>query len=209
MGTFVKNGPPGVAVIPSVPGSVNPGNSLEIYTNDGSGNLSLAHTYTLPQAGYVIATADLNGDSNLDLVVEGQDPTSQNWSYMVLLGNGDGSFRAPVLYQQSAQETELTYPIVIADFNNDHKPDLAFAQGKQTVAVLLGNGDGTFGAPSYVFDGDGGPIVSADFNRDGNLDIAEMARPDWRSCLGKGMGRSRMQPSRLQPHWVTFRWREM
>lgn len=188
VGAFVKNGPPGVAVIPSVPGSVNPGNSLEIYTNDGSGSLSLAHTYTLPQAGYVIATADLNGDGNLDLVVEGQDPTSQNWSYMVLLGNGDGSFQAPVLYQQSAQETELTYPIVIADFNNDHKPDLAFAQGKQTVAVLLGNGDGTFGAPSYVFDGDGGPIVSADFNRDGNLDIAEDGASGLAILLGNGNG---------------------
>lgn len=188
VGAFVTNGPPGVAVIPSVPGTVNAGSSLEIYTNDGSGNLSLAHTYTLPQVGYVIATADLNGDGNLDLVVEGEDPTSQNWSYMVLLGNGDGSFQAPVLYQQSAQTTELVDPIVIADFNNDHKPDLAFAQGKQTVAVLLGNGDGTFGAPNYVFDGDGGAIVSADFNADGNLDIAEDGTSGLAILLGNGNG---------------------
>ena len=188
VGTFVKNGAPAVAVIPSVPGSVNPGTSLKIFTNDGSGNLTLAHTYTLPQAGYVIAAADLNGDSNLDLVVEGKDPSSQNWSYTVLLGNGDGSFRTPLLYQQSAQATELVYPIVIADFNNDHKPDLAFAQGNQTFAVLLGNGDGTFGAPSYVFDGDGGPIVSADFNGDKNQDVAEFGPSGLAIVLGKGDG---------------------
>jgi len=188
VGAFVKNGAPGVAVIPSIPGSVNPGTSLEIWTNDGTGALSLAHTYTLPQAGYVIATADVNGDGNLDLVVEGMDPTSQNWSYTILLGNGDGSFQAPVLYQQSAQETELAYPIVIADLNNDHKLDLAFAQGNQTFAVLLGNGDGTFSAPSYVFDGDGGPIVSADFNGDGNLDIAEDGQSGLAILLGNGNG---------------------
>lgn len=188
VGAFVKNGAPGVAVIPSVPGGVNPGTSLQIWANDGAGNLTLAHTYTLPQPGYVMATADVNGDGNLDLVVEGADPTSQDWSYMVLLGNGDGSFQTPVLHQQAAQATELAYPIVIADFNNDHKLDLAFAQGNQTFAVLLGNGDGTFGAPSYVFDGDGGWIVSADFNGDGNQDIAEGGASGLALVPGNGNG---------------------
>ena len=54
-------------------------------------------------------------------MVEGQSLTSQHWSSTALLGNGDGSFQAPRCNKQSAQETELTYPIVIADFNNDHK----------------------------------------------------------------------------------------
>ena len=148
----------------------------------------MAHTYTLPQPGYAIATGDLNGDGNLDLVVEGADPDSQNWSYIVLLGNGDGSFRTPVLYQQSAKSTNLLSPIVIADFNNDHKLDLAVTEGKDEFAVLLGNGDGTFGSPAYVFDGDGGPIVSADFNGDANLDIAEAGPSGLAILLGNGDG---------------------
>jgi|HubBroStandDraft_4_1064222.scaffolds.fasta_scaffold12837_2 hypothetical protein len=185
VGEFVANGAPGVAAIPAIA----PGNSnLYVWTNDGTGILSLAHTYTLPQPGYAIATGDLNGDGNLDLVVEGADPVSQNWSYIVLLGNGDGSFRTPVLYQQSAKSTNLLSPIVIADFNNDHKLDLAVTEGKDEFAVLLGNGDGTFGSPAYVFDGDGGPIVSADFNGDANLDIAEAGPSGLAILLGNGDG---------------------
>lgn len=184
VGKFVSNGAPGVATIPSAPG--NP-SLLSIWTNDGTGILTLAHTYTLPQPGYVIATADLNGDGNLDLVVEGTDPTGLNWSYMVLLGNGDGSFRTPVLYQQSGKSSPVS-PIVIADFNNDHKLDLAVAAGNQEFALLLGNGDGTFGSPAYVFDGDGGVIVGADFNGDGNLDIAEAGPSGLAILLGNGNG---------------------
>jgi hypothetical protein len=180
---FVKNTAPGIAAIPS-----NAPNTLYILTNDGTGILSLAHTYTLPQAGYVIASADLNGDGNADLVVEGEDPTSRDWSYMVLLGNGDGSFQQAVPHQQPTQATNLSFPIVIADFNNDHKPDLAFSQGSSTFAVLLGNGDGTFGPATYVFDGDGGEIVSGDFNNDGNLDIAETGPSGVAIVLGTGNG---------------------
>lgn len=46
-GKFVTNGAPGIAAI-----AANPGTSLYILTNDGTGVLSLAHTYTLPQPGF-------------------------------------------------------------------------------------------------------------------------------------------------------------
>jgi hypothetical protein len=175
-GKFVTNGAPGVAVISS---------SLFILTNDGTGFLTLANTYTLPQPPLGIATADLNGDGKLDLLVTGSD-TNNNWSYSVLLGNGDGSFQPPVLYQQTVQGEPTR--IVIADFNNDHKLDFAVPAGNQQFAVLLGNGDGTFAPPTYVFDGDGGVIVSADFNNDGNADIAEAGNSGLAIVLGKGDG---------------------
>jgi FG-GAP-like repeat/Abnormal spindle-like microcephaly-assoc'd, ASPM-SPD-2-Hydin len=164
IGDFDKDGTPDVAVL-----SVNSVNNLYILINDGTGALKLANTYTLQQPGYGIATADLNGDGNLDLIVTGVDPISQNWSYSVLLGKGDGSFQPPVFYQQSVVGEAPT--IAIADFNNDHKPDFAVTT-TDSVAVLLGKGNGTFSAPAYFFDGGGGSIVSADFNGDGKLDIA-------------------------------------
>ncbi len=160
IGKFNQSGAPEIAALS--------GSGVSILDNDGSGTLSLAHTYTLQQPGSSIAVADINGDGNLDLVI-GDDPDSENWSYSVLLGNGDGSFRAPVFYQQSV--TGDGSMIVIADFNGDGKPDLAFPAGSGTVAVLLGNGNGTFGAASYDYDGGASWIVSADFNGDGKADI--------------------------------------
>jgi hypothetical protein len=97
LGDFDKNGTNDVAAI-----SANNANSLFILTNDGTGALTLAHTYTLQQPSYGIATADLNGDGNLDLIVAGTDNISSDWSYSVLLGNGDGTFQSPVFYLRTS-----------------------------------------------------------------------------------------------------------
>jgi hypothetical protein len=180
VGAFNKNGTPSVAVL-----STNSMKNLYILTNDETGALSLAHTYTLQQPGYGIATADLNGDGNLDLIVTGVDPISQDWSYSVLLGKGDGTFQLPLFYPQNVSAGAPA--IVIADFNNDHKPDFVVTAGN-SVAVLLGKGDGTFGAPAYFFDGGGGSIVSADFNGDGNRDIAAAGLTGLAILLGNGDG---------------------
>ncbi len=68
------------------------------------------------------------------------------------------------------------YTICYADFNNDGKIDLATANsfGKD-VSVLLGTGIGTFGAAtSFSVSAVNYPngVCSADFNNDGNADIA-------------------------------------
>src|SRR5262249_12101347 len=55
------------------------------------------------------------------------------------------------------------------------------------VTVLIGNGDGTFRAGSSIGSGTGGrSFVTADFNRDGNLDIAVAG--GLTVFLGKGNG---------------------
>lgn len=89
----------------------------------------------------------------------------------MLLGNGDGSFQAPVFYPQNTVGSG--YPsIVVADFNRDGKLDFSVTTGNDTLAVLLGNGDGTFGAPFYVYDDSAQMLLVADFSGDGKLDIA-------------------------------------
>ncbi|HXM63383.1 MAG TPA: FG-GAP-like repeat-containing protein [Terriglobales bacterium] len=110
-----------------------------------------------------LAAADFNGDGKLDLFAGGD----------VLLGNGDGTFTLYATYQSGAAAAA-------ADLNGDGKPDLVVAQGggagnlsSSSVAILLGNGDGTFQSPtlygtaiypSYV--------LIADFNGDGRFDLA-------------------------------------
>ena len=63
--------------------------------------------------------------------------------------------------------------LVTADFNRDHKLDLAVPNpNSNNVSILLGNGDGTF-KPSVEYSVGQAPIVAAvgDFNRDGKLDL--------------------------------------
>jgi hypothetical protein len=186
IGSFVKNGPPGVAVV-CFPGSPTDVNGVYIFANDGKGNLSLAQTYTLQQPPYEISAADLNGDGNLDLVALSSDPISQDWAYSVLLGNGDGTFQPPAFYPQNIPAGGYA-PIIVADFNNDGKPDLAFPAGNSSVAVVLGKGDGTFGSPAYFYDAGGSAMVGADFNSDGKLDIAAAVSSGLALLLGNGDG---------------------
>jgi len=132
-------------------------------------------------------TADFNGDGKLDLVVFGTDQSTQDWNYSVLLGNGDGSFQSPVYYPQADSEGLYYGDFAVADFNNDHKPDLVLITSNLT--VLLGNGDGTFAAPAYYFAGTATfGIAIADFNSDGNLDIAAGTSSGTGILYGNGDG---------------------
>ena len=84
-------------------------------------------------------------------------------------------------------------------------------QQASTVSVLLGNGDGTFGPPRHVSVGDGpAGVASADFNGDGNADIAvaNTASATLTLLPGKGNGKFRTAQtitfnSGSLPIWVT------
>jgi WD40 repeat protein len=78
------------------------------------------------------------------------------------------------LFNSSNPPTTATaYGVAVADFNGDGKLDIAVSGAHDTLAVLLGNGDGTFGAPTlYPTDYDPQQVAVADFNGDGFPDIA-------------------------------------
>ena len=89
--------------------------------------------------GGSIAVGDFNGDGKLDVAVSDYD--SQTLGVDVMLGNGDGTFQAPVTYATAADPLM----VIVADFNGDGKLDLATANASsETISVLLGNGNGTF-----------------------------------------------------------------
>jgi len=88
------------------------------------------------------------------------------------------------------------------DFNRDGNLDLAVANGSHTVDVLLGDGHGSFGAPTEYWVGKGGlgSAATADFNGDGALDVvvAVSNGPDSSGAVvlfGKGDGTFPLQRS--------------
>ncbi len=114
---------------------------------------------------------DVNGDGKPDLVVG-------NGTVAVLIGNGDGTYQAA---QNYGTGSNTTYAVVVADVNHDGKLDVLVANTCLSgancddggVAVLLGNGDGTFhAAQSYDSGGNTASAVAvADVDGDGNPDL--------------------------------------
>lgn len=115
-----------------------------------------------------VAIGDLNADGKLDLV--GVDNVSSGADVVVLLGNGDGTFQAPVSYSVDPNPTA----VAIADMNQDGRPDLVVAFAT-SVEILLGNGDGTFQSPvrfGSISSGSGPfAIATGDLNGDGLPDV--------------------------------------
>jgi len=121
---------------------------------------------------YGIVIGDFNEDGKIDIAVTNLcGPSCGNIS--VLLGNGDGTFKAPVSYPTGPSPVGL----VVADFNHDGHLDIAVVDGCGTscgfVSVLLGKGDGTFQVKTdYAVGQSPGALVAADLNGDGKIDIA-------------------------------------
>lgn len=127
-----------------------------------------------------IAVADVNADGKPDVVAPGGCPdiNSQGLpgSVSVLLGNGDGTFQPAMVYDSGGVDTTS---LQVADVNGDGKLDVLAASVCSTaacpipvVAVLLGNGDGTF-LPPVTYDSglQAWSLAVADLNRDGKLDL--------------------------------------
>jgi hypothetical protein len=154
---------------------------VSVLLGNGDGTFQAAVPYSTGGFDTVSAVvADVNGDGKPDLVVSHhyQNGDLSDGGVSVLLGNGDGTFQAAVGYGAGPGDAEF---VAVADVNGDGKPDLAVANcsvnyycnGRGSVSVLVGNGDGTFQAP--VRQSSGGKVAMsvaiADVNGDGRPDL--------------------------------------
>ncbi|KAA6464445.1 VCBS repeat-containing protein [Acidobacteria bacterium AB60] len=127
-----------------------------------------------------VYAVDVNNDGIPD-IIQDQGQTSAGsvtGTFGVSIANGDGTFKPAVAYNYPPGV--LQSPMTFGDFNGDGKIDIAMSAGNRTIAAYLGRGDGTFVNPWYsvipMASGQSisgfAPLVAADFNHDGKLDLA-------------------------------------
>ncbi len=145
----------------------------------GTFNAASSVSFASGVVGLDSATADFNGDGIPDIAMVAVDTTqSLNAFVQILIGDGSGRFKlSPARLPLGTGGG----PIAAGDVNRDGKMDLVIqtssGSGGPEFAVLLGNGDGTFGVPMLMGvtsgSGSGGssPIYLADVNNDGKLDL--------------------------------------
>ncbi len=165
-GDFNSDGKPDLA-IPVSNSFVSPP-LIEIRFNNGAGGLASPLYLQVSHTPHSVIVDDLNHDGKADLVVGHEFSNGLS----VLLGNGAGGFSAPM----SIAAPSGGGLIIGGDFNGDNNLDLAMFSGGNSagnIAVMLGNGTGGFGGPSYfVAEGPGTSLTTADLNGDGKLDLA-------------------------------------
>ncbi|MHB8644369.1 MAG: FG-GAP repeat domain-containing protein, partial [Thermomicrobiales bacterium] len=121
-----------------------------------------------------VTIGDVTGDGKPDLVVA----DAGNNAVIVLPGNGDGTFGAPVSYSLGTT-TVTPAGVAVADLNGDGKLDIVTGN-IGSVTVLLNNGSGgflpavTYAAPVTATCSSGcrATITLGDLNGDGKPDIA-------------------------------------
>lgn len=149
-------------------GTVLLGASLAIAQN--SNQFLEAANYSLAKVGEgtTVSVGDFNGDGEADLVTTGAGFAGSTGH--LLAGNGNGTFQdaSPLKY------SNVPVGSAVHDFNKDGKLDIAFALYNGSVDILIGNGDGTFqpDVTYFVVQQHLEAVASADFNSDGNLDLA-------------------------------------
>jgi len=143
-----------------------------------------------------IAVADVNHDGRPDLVY--LDGTTA-FTVHVLLGNGDGTFSHG---QDTALPAGICCAVTVADVTGDGKLDIILQGSQQftvNIAVLVGNGDGTFNPPTFssvqpnidLYPRFRDPAGVGDINGDGKADLVlgDALNGDIYILLGDGTGK--------------------
>jgi Flp pilus assembly secretin CpaC len=165
-------------------------NTVSILLGKGDGTFAAKTDYPVGDTPTAIVSADFNGDGVPDIAVvnHGSGSSSGGNTVSVLLGNGDGTFKAKTDYATGNGPTG----IATADFNLDARADLAVTnQSDNTVSILLGNGNGTFAAHTDYAAGAGpSGIVAATFTGGSfpGLAVADQSGNDLGVLIGNGDG---------------------
>src|SRR5438477_2188800 len=152
--------------------------AVSVLLGNGDGTFRPAVSYDSGgQNAESLTVADVSGDGVPDVIVANQCASANcsDGSMSVLLGNGKGGFKPAISYDSGAH---YAVSVAVADVNSDGKADVLVLNqyslaNTGAVAVMLGNGDGTFqAAESLAWGGSWAySIAAGDVNGDGKLDM--------------------------------------
>src|SRR5262249_53712515 len=122
--------------------------TITVLLGNGDGTFNAPVTYDAPVLSHSIVVGDFTGNGKLDIASSNTDAGPSSGSVTVLLGNGDGTFQAPITTTYNGlYPAELT----AGNFTGGKSEDLAVSGiGIGQIAILPSNGNGTFGTPIPV-----------------------------------------------------------
>ena len=162
------------------------GSAQTIHTNPDSIPFAPPDTYTTGGTPAYVFSADLDGDTDLDLAVGNRaDYVS------IFKNNGDGTFQPRVDYEGG----DGTAGVYCADLDGDTDLDLVLANWSSgDISTLFNNGDGTFqNKVDYPAGDDTWSVVCGDFDGDGDQDVAAYSWGNYTVSVFKNNGDGTLQ----------------
>ena len=141
-----------------------------------------------------LATADLDGDGDLDLVV-----VNDNHTFSIFANDGAGAF--------THRQTLAGWgDLALGDLDGDGDPEVVLAGGATHDVAVYTNAGGTFAfTAGYAVAGTPGWVVLAHLDSDAHLDVAVAANADASVSVLWNAGTGALLPAvRLQGHLSTW-----